>query len=146
MLQSRTNRTHVQRTFFALVLRVFDINKGERKCQNCDACVHVATFMEVYSDTEMFTKGAEGKGAHRCWVPVARATELCPVAPSVCGPSKWNFLHVYYRSPRILRCLLDFWNIFAALLKRISGLNRQLKKREMEQPALQEASRFAPFS
>ena len=37
------------------------------------------------------------------------------VAPSICGPSVWNLLHVTLLAPIILRWVLDFWKICAPL-------------------------------
>ena len=34
---------------------------------------------------------------------VSVATKLCTVAPNICGPSGWKWLHVVILAPRILR-------------------------------------------
>jgi hypothetical protein len=49
---------------------------------------------------------------------VAVATNICAVAPDICGSSVWNLLHVTHLAPRILRRLLDFWNICVSLCER----------------------------
>jgi len=46
---------------------------------------------------------------------IARATEFCSVAPNVLGPLEWNLLHVTLLALRVLRWLLDFWNICVPL-------------------------------
>ena len=47
---------------------------------------------------------------------LASATKFCMVATNICGPSVWNLLLVTLLAPRILRRLLDFWNICTPLL------------------------------
>jgi hypothetical protein len=39
----------------------------------------------------------------------------------ICGPSVWNFLHVAYLVPKILKCVLDFLKIYAPLSCAIWG-------------------------
>jgi hypothetical protein len=48
-----------------------------------------------------------------CQVDVA--TTFCASAPSICGSSVRNLLHVTLQVPRILRLLLHFWKICAPL-------------------------------
>ena len=43
---------------------------------------------------------------------VARTTNFCTVAHSICGSSVWNLLQVTFLAPRILRWLIDFLKIF----------------------------------
>jgi hypothetical protein len=47
---------------------------------------------------------------------VAMATKFCKVAPNICGPPVWNFLHVTRPAHRILRWLLDFWKMYPPLV------------------------------
>jgi hypothetical protein len=42
---------------------------------------------------------------------VARATKFCAVTPNICGPSVWNLLHVTLLATRILKWLVDFWEV-----------------------------------
>lgn len=45
-------------------------------------------------------------------------TKFCTVAShNICWSSEWNLLHVTFLASRILRCLLDFWRICAALIR-----------------------------
>lgn len=46
---------------------------------------------------------------------VARATEFCSVAPNIFGSLVWNLLHITLLALRVLRWLLDFWNICVPL-------------------------------
>ena len=57
-------------------------------------------------------------GAHIPGARAAVATKLCMMAPNVCGSSVRNLLHVTLLTPRILRWLLDFWKICAAVSPR----------------------------
>jgi hypothetical protein len=45
-----------------------------------------------------------------------RTTEFCTVALNICGSSVWNLLRVTLMAARILKLLLNFWKICAALL------------------------------
>jgi len=47
---------------------------------------------------------------------VTWTTEFCMEVPNICEFSLWNLLHVTLLVPRILRWLLDFWNICVPLL------------------------------
>jgi hypothetical protein len=49
-------------------------------------------------------------------VQAVRVSKISIEAPDVCGSSVWGLLHIPDLAPRILRQLLDFWNICAALL------------------------------
>jgi hypothetical protein len=44
-----------------------------------------------------------------------RATKLCTVAPSICGSSVWNLVHVTIPMHRSFSWLLYFWKICAPL-------------------------------
>jgi hypothetical protein len=45
------------------------------------------------------------------------------MAPNICGSSLWNFHHVTFLVPRILKWRLEFWNIFAPLIITLNLLN-----------------------
>jgi len=44
-------------------------------------------------------------------IPGFWTTEFCTAAPNVCGSSVWNFPHVTFLLPRILRWLLELWKV-----------------------------------
>jgi len=48
--------------------------------------------------------------------PGRMATKYCTMAPNICGSSVWTILHVALLALRILRWLLDFWEVCAPLL------------------------------
>jgi hypothetical protein len=55
----------------------------------------------------------------RCTSPgcqVREATKFCTGAPHVCGSWVWNVLYLTQLTPRILRCLLEFWGIYASMM------------------------------
>jgi hypothetical protein len=43
------------------------------------------------------------------------ATKFCTLAPDIGGSPAWNFVHVTLPAPKILACLLDFWEVRAPL-------------------------------
>jgi hypothetical protein len=57
------------------------------------------------------TQGCTRVGCQVTWV-----TEFLTVVPNIGGLSVWNLLHVTVLAPRILRWLLDFWQICAPLV------------------------------
>lgn len=60
------------------------------------------------------------QGCTNPWHQVAMATKFCTVAPNIFGSSVWHFLRVVLIASRILRNLLDFWNICAPLAQSAS--------------------------
>jgi len=63
----------------------------------------------------MTSTGQERQGCKKLVCQVTVATKFCTVAPNIFGSSVWDMLHVMLLAPRILRWLLDFWNIYAPL-------------------------------
>ena len=55
--------------------------------------------------------GVSPQGCANPGLQVARVTKFCTVAPSICGCSVWNLLHVTLLATRILKWLLDFWEV-----------------------------------
>jgi hypothetical protein len=49
----------------------------------------------------------------RCQVTVG--TKLHVVAPNICGPQEWHFLHIILLVPRMLRKLKHFLEVSATL-------------------------------
>jgi hypothetical protein len=76
---------------------------------------------DVFSENWAVVSGTR---IQRCTNPghqVARATEFCSVAPNVLKSLEWNLVRVTLLALRVLRWLLDFWNIWV-LLAYIHGL------------------------
>lgn len=42
-------------------------------------------------------------------------TLVCTSAPNICGASLWKLLHATLLAPRIVRWLIDIWNIYTPL-------------------------------
>jgi hypothetical protein len=72
------------------------------------------TYVLVLHDTDNYSV-YYSRGEKNPWRHVAPATELCTVAPNICGTSALNLLHVTFLASRILLWLLDFWNICATV-------------------------------
>jgi hypothetical protein len=47
---------------------------------------------------------------------VVRTNKFFNAAPSTCGSWVCKFLHVALLAPRVLRCLLDFWEVYEPLV------------------------------
>lgn len=56
----------------------------------------------------------QGMTYHKTWdtqILAARSPKFYTLMPNICGSSVWNMLHVTLLRPRILRWLLEFWQI-----------------------------------
>jgi hypothetical protein len=77
--------------------------------KNCLSCSFLSFMIEV-------SRNCHPEGCTNPGHQGAVATKLGTVASNILGSTVWNWLHVNFLAPRILRLLLDVRKIYAPLV------------------------------